>query len=48
LLTTIPTIVITPMKDMIDRVTWVSSNIQTTPISPSGTVNMITKGSTSD
>jgi len=46
--TTTPTIVITPMKEMIDSVVWVSSSIQMTPMIPNGTVNMITNGSTSD
>src|ERR1700683_4427511 len=48
LLTTIPIIMITAMNEMINSVVWVSNSIQITPMNPSGTVNMMTSGSTSD
>jgi hypothetical protein len=43
--TTIPTIAMIPMKDSMLSVVPVRSSVQTTPISPIGTENMMMKGS---
>ena len=43
-----PTIMMIPMKDVVDRVVLVTYSAQNTPINPMGTENMITKGSMSD
>ena len=48
LLTTMPTIMITPMKLFTDRVVPVRYSASTTPARPSGTLHMITSGSSSD
>ena len=46
--TTMPTIMMIPMKDVTFSVVRVRKSAQMTPIIPSGTENMMMKGSRSD
>ena len=46
--TTMPTIMMMPMKDVVVRVVRVRNRAQMTPIMPSGTENMMMKGSRSE
>ena len=46
--TTMPTIMMMPMNDVVDSVVWVRKSARMTPISPMGTENMMMNGSFSD
>ena len=46
--TTIPTIMMMPMKDVVDSVVRVRNSARMTPMSPMGTENMMMNGSFSE